>query len=818
MSTPNENKMGVSLNEIFEFNDSNRAISIKRFDTPQPWINYLSNGVFHAFVSQAGGGFSWWKSPIVGRLTRYRQYNLPIDSPGFYVYIKHEDGTVWSPTFRPCETPLDKWEARHQPGKTSFHAQKKGIKAELTFFVAPEHDVLIWDLKLENTNNENINLDVFAYAENSQLGWLTEAPYGYYVKLQLKTWFNDKAQAVNYLYHHSDIPNPKESPLCYMASDKSVKSYSGSRNGFLGNYRSEINPIGVERGDCGGDTIDCGEPASALQREISLTKGAEKRLQFFLGVSPGALLDLNKAEELQMETLEALRAEGAIDEQLSKLDAWWNEHFEAYQCKLPDATVERQINTWNVINAVQTGRYSRSVNQVAPGVRGIGFRDSSQDMLAIAYRRPEWAIQVLKQLLAYQYRDGHVVHLAVPETKGLPGTSKHSDDHLWPPLVTYAILSETGDYSLLDEKVSYLAEDHVGKDGAGTIWEHLISAIKYTEANLGKHELPLTMASDWNDIIGRFNKRGEGESVFAGQQYALALKQLSEIAWEADKTEYDWLCNCHERIENALVKSSWDGAWWCRGFDDDGNAVGSKSCEAGKIFLNPQSWAVISGIGLNEQQNTAMNSVAENLDANIGLTLLAPSFTSWEIGETKAKVGYGPGCGENGAIFCHANTWAIMAEAILGNAERAWKYFTQLIPVNAMKKIGIECYKAEPYAWVSNIVGPENKHFGWANVEQITGTAPWMDVVSTQYLLGVRATLSGLIIDPCIPKEWSEFTVYRLYRGCSLTIHIKNPDSISKGVGKLVVDSEEIICDKFALIKPEYIAGKKTSQILVVLK
>ncbi|MHC4885289.1 MAG: GH36-type glycosyl hydrolase domain-containing protein, partial [Planctomycetota bacterium] len=514
------------LSTTFTFDDEARAIRIHRHDTPQPWINYLSNGRFHAFASQAGGGFAWWQSPIVFRLTRYRQNNLPIDSPGFYIYIRTEDGTVWSPTFRPCETPLDHWEACHQPGKTTYTAGKDGLAARLTLFVAPDHDVLVWDLELTNEAGEAVTCDVFAYVEHSQLGWRNESTYGYYVKLQLKTFFDENLQAANYLFHHCDSVRIDEVPIVYLASDGALESHSGSRNDFVGNYRCERNPIAVERGACGNEEIGCGEPASAVHRKVSIGVGESLRVPFFLGVSPGALVDLEGAQARQGETLSALRAPGAIDEQLAKLDTWWEEQFDAFQCEIPDEAAARQINTWNVVNSVQTGRYSRSVNAVAPGVRGIGYRDSSQDMLAIAYRRPSWALEMLKLLLSYQFESGRAVHMAFPEEGDPPSATEHSDDHLWPPLVAYAILAETGDDSMLDERVPYLSEEGTGAGNDGSIWEHLMASIRYTEANLGRHGLPLTMESDWNDIIGRFNQRGEGETVFAGQQYALVLRQM----------------------------------------------------------------------------------------------------------------------------------------------------------------------------------------------------------------------------------------------------------------------------------------------------
>lgn len=805
------------LDEYFTFDDEAKAIHMHRYDTPQPWINYLSNGDFHAFISQAGGGFAWWKSPTIFRLTRYRSYNLPIDSPGFYIYIRHSDGTIWSPTFRPCDTPLDEWSASHMPGESRFVAHKNGIKAKLSFFVAPDHDVLIWDLRLSNNSGDPMELDVFAYVENSQLDWEGEAPSEYYNKLQLKTWFDKDIASTNYLFHGNGVRNA-ELPLTYLASSMPVESYSGGRNDFVGNYRSERNPVAVERGYCGNEELGCGEPASAIHTKIIVEKNTTERMQFFLGVAPGALVDIEKTVAKQAETLAILRSIGEVDRQREKLNAWWTNHFNAYQCEIPDPVVERQINIWNTINSVQTGRYSRSVNTAAPGIRGVGFRDSSQDMLAIAYRRPEWAEKKLLYLLSQQYRDGHVVHTSFPEEKKPPQITIHSDDHLWPPLVIYAILAETGDYSLLEKNVPYLnSQDHISEDGEGTVWEHLMMAVRYTDRNLGKHGLPLTLRSDWNDIIGRFNRRGEGETVFAGQQYVLGLRRLIEIAEIAEKDDLPWLENAIERQIRALEKHAWDGKWWRRGFDDDGNSVGSAVCDFGKVFLNPQSWAVLSDIGNKEQREKGMRSVAKYLKTEAGLKILFPSFSSWKSADDDAKTGYGPGCGENGAIFCHANSWAVMAEAMLGNAENAWKYFTQLIPFNAMSRLGIDSYRAEPYAWVSNIVGPDNPQYGWGNVEQITGTAPWMDVVATQYLLGIRPTLAGILIDPCIPAEWPGFTVKRRYRGCLIHITVSNPDAVSKGVRQMTLDGAEMFFDDKAIINPILLLDKENVELQVVM-
>ncbi len=797
--------------DYFVFDDEARAIRVLRPDTPQAWINYLSNDRFHAFVSQAGGGLAWWHSPLVLRLTRYRQYNLPLDTPGFYIYLRGSDGVAWSPTWRPCETALDRWEASHRPGVTTFEASRGAIDARLSLFVAPDDDALVWDLSLTNRGSANESLDVFAYVEHSQLNWEPEPAWGYYCKLQLKTWHDEAGGSMNYLCH-THHPRAREVPLVFFGSSLPAVSYSGSRHHFVGDYRSERNPIAVERCDCGNDLIDCGEPAAALHGKVALAGGATQRAVYALGVAPGALVDLPAAERERDRVLGALLSESAVDEQAAKRDAWWAEHLGVWHCSIPDEAAQRQINTWSPVNSVHTGRYSRSVNTSAPGVRGIGFRDTCQDMLAVAYRRPAWAARVLKFLLSQQYPDGHTVHYTYPEERKEPTRSLRSDNHLWPPLVAHAIISETGEAGLLDEKTPYLADDHCSPAGEASVWDHLMAGLRFTESNLGGHGIPLTFHSDWNDIIGRFNRRGKGETVFAGMQFVLAMKRMLALAeMTGRRQDAAWLAEMIDKQTQALEACAWDGDWWRRGFDDDGNPVGSAESPAGKLFLNPQSWAVLSGLGTNEQRRAGMDAVGEQLDTGVGLKILTPSFESWSDesdGEGPSpRTGYGPGCGENGAIFCHANTWAIIAESLLGRGDRAWGYFMQLIPANAMAKVGADRYRAEPYAWVSNIVGPDNNRFGWANVEQITGTAPWMDVAATQYLLGIRPEPGGLRIDPCLPGDWPGFTVTRRFRGRRIDIETVNETGDGHGVKRWTINDQDQPTDHGALVGADTLAA-----------
>jgi cellobiose phosphorylase len=719
----------------------------------------------HAFVSQAGGGFAWWKSPTIYRLTRYRQQLAPVDGPGFYIYLRESDGTIWSPAWRPAETAVDDWRAVHRPGCTTFEASYAGLRAELELWVAPEHDALLWELRLENPDGAPAReLDVFAYVELSQLQWAEEFDWGYYIKYMLRTDYDAATRSVRYLFHHQSHPRIDEVPLVYFAGSE-VDSWSGSREAFLGAYGAEARPDAVKRGSLNNWGITCGEPAAALHRHVRLKQGEVSALRYALGAEPGALTHYDDCIRAVDEVLPELMTETGFAAQREERERWWAKHFETLSCQLPEPELQRMIETWSPVNSVTTARFSRSVNATAPGIRGVGFRDTCQDMMAIAYRRPDWALYRLRYLLTEQHADGRANHTAYPVEGDPSNEGLHSDNHLWLSMLAHAIAVETGDASFLETPAAFYQSEE-----SASIWEHLMRAVHFTEAHLGAHGIPLTLKSDWNDIIGKFAREGRGESVFAGFQYVTVLRQLKALAdWSGRGDDATKIRAYLEKQVKALEACAWDGHWWRRGFDDDGHPVGSRESAFGNIFLNPQSWAVLGQVGSAEQQRAGMAVAREHLLTEAGLKILSPGFQTWpEV--TDPFSGYGPGTGENGAIFCHANTWAILAEAMLGHADTAWGYFRRLVPENLIRSFGVEVYGADPHAWLSNIVGPENECYGWGNVVHISGTAAWMDIVATQYLLGIRAELEGLRIAPMLPSSWDGFSVRRKVR--SIAIHL----------------------------------------------
>ncbi|MCX7848430.1 MAG: hypothetical protein N2595_10435 [bacterium] len=764
------------MDAVYYFEDAQRRIVIRQPRLPAPWINYLSNGTLHAFVSQAGGGCVWWKSPLKSRISRYRQYNLPLDSPGFYVYVREGEGRVWAPMWRPVEAELDEWRAEHEPGLTRFVARRGELEAQVEFFIGPEVNALIWEVRLRNRGKTAVKVDIFAYVELSLLDWKQDTDWACYVKHNLQVTRDAASEALVYLYRHFHFnPQLGECPLLYFASDGTVASFCGDRDAFVGPYRTERDPVAVERNDCGNVEMYCGDPCFALQCPVEVKGEGEARVCFFLGGEAHAIIGWPRALEGVRASVARLRRAGEVERLKEGLRAWWDEHLGALQVSLPDADIARQVNVWNPVQCVHTGRYSRSFSQHAAGVRTMGYRDTCQDMLAIAYRRPTWAREVFRYLVSQQYEDGHTPHQCNPVEK-LPAEAHiHIDNPLWLIMLGYALLAETGDLGLLEEEVPWLSSaDHLSLVGSASVWEHLLRVVAFMEANLGAHGIPLIHHGDWNDSIRKFAKRGKGESVFAAQQYVYVLRQLAGMArLRGEHGTAERLDGVREKQERAILACGWDGAWWRRGYDDDGAPIGSASCTYGKIWLNSQSWAVLASVGTREQQCRAMDAVAELLDTGVcGIKKLHPSFQSFPEVEDPYS-GYSPGCGENGAIFCHANTWAIIAEALLGRAERAWHYYRQLVPHLALQRIGLERYQAEPYAYVSNIVGPENPKFGWANVTQVTGTAAWMDIAATQYLLGIRAELEGLRIAPVLPAAWEGFRARRRFRGCEVEISVR---------------------------------------------
>lgn len=737
----------------YDFLDASKEIRINRYDTPTPWMNYLSNGTFHAMISQAGGGVAFYKSPQIWRINHYRFFHLPTDRSGFYTYMK--DGqTVFCPTSEPTPEKPEQWHCIHGMGYTQFHSVKNGLTADAKYFVGKYENALIYELKL--TADTDRHIQIFPYVELGMMEFMRELQWQCYNKHQLTVYNLD--DILVYKYGVENQPKPDETPLVYFAADVPIAGFDGDRDEFVGTYRSEENPLRVELGKCSGSTMMGGDPCFALQLEIDLKAGEEKTVHIFLGTA--------MTEEEIRKSVAHCREKDFAEKSFADLRRHWNEYLDKFTCELPDENTQRMVNIWNPYQAERNFQFSRNISYYATGTfRGVGYRDTAQDVLAMVPFDTARAKEKIKLLLSQQYRDGHVNHYFFPTEGWEPVTSVHSDDHLWTILSCYALVMEEGSLDFLNETVSYY-------DGTeGTVWEHLNKSVDFTLANLGERGFPLMLHSDWNDQLFRVCKEGKGESIWTAMQFGLALKQIGELARLRGESDEKFVTAYHQ--QKKLVNTiGWDGKWFRRAIMDDGRFLGSDSEEQAKIWLNTQTWAVISGMAEGDKGRIAMDSVYELLNTPMGIKKIHPSIKDYPSKENPLT-NYNKGTGENGAVFCHANTWAIIAECILGRGDRAYQYYTQLLPMLAQEKAGQWRYKAEPYVYASNIFGPESDKFGLANVSWLSGTAAWMYVAVTQYILGIKPTWNGLEVKPCLPSTWKSAKATRQFRGKTYTFDLR---------------------------------------------
>ena len=788
-------KEEMDMEKYFYFDDKNKEIVFTRQDMPSPWLNYLTNGELTTMISQAGGGLTFYKSPQIWRITRYKFYNLPMDSSGLYLYIvDKKTGDVWCPTFVPRTDEKDKRVSAHGMGYTRFSAKHKGVKAELVYYVCPDENALVCDLTLDSKTDRE--LEVYASVELGLMEYMRETQWICYLKHQVSVDYDNSADALLYTYGVDEQPRPNDTPLAYFAGSKKCVSYDGDRDEYIGCYRGEANPYAIEKGGCTGSTLKGGDPMFAMQFDVKLTAGKKENLKVFLGAG-------QNVKEIET-SLTRLRKENFCEEQFIKLKENWREYLSKFEASVPDEATERTVNIWNPYQAHKNFLFSRNISYYATGTfRGVGFRDTAQDTLAMIPFDVDAAKNKLKLLLTQQYRDGHTNHYFFPEEHWDPLVRTHSDNHLWTIFAVYRIIAEEGSDGILRDKVEYF------DGGSGTVWEHLKAAIEFTQSHLGANGFPLMLHSDWNDMLSKVCREGKGESIFVSQTLCIVCSMMAEMAALIGESG-DRYKEIREQQAKLLDTVAWDGEWFRRATMDSGEFLGSKSCPQAKIWLNTQSWAVLSGAVDRDKCIKAMDSVKKYLDTPFGIKKIHPAMKDYPTKEDPLTV-YNKGCGENGSVFCHANAWAVIAECMLGRGNNAYKYYSQLIPLNAMKEVGLWRYKAEPYAYSSNLFGPESDKPGLANVSWLTGTSSWMYIAATQYILGVRPSLRGLTIDPCIPSEWNGFSVKRKFRGCEYSITVENPGHIEKGEVEVYLDGVKIDGNTV-------LSSKKRANVKVIMK
>ncbi|MFX1278007.1 MAG: GH36-type glycosyl hydrolase domain-containing protein [Promethearchaeota archaeon] len=761
------------------FDKEQNEYVITRPDTPLPWMNYLSNGKYCAMISNTGGGYSFYIDPKDLRILRYRYNNLPVDRPGRYIYIKGEnDSEYWSPTWQPVIKKLDHYECRHGLGYTKFSSSFQGIHAEILYFVPIKDDVEIWFLKVQNKSSERKELKIFSYAEFCL--WNAESDQKDLQYIQNVAVSRYSADDKTIFYHLFDL----STYIAFFYSNGNITSYDCDREAFVGTYRSEANPISVEQGRCENSQALGGNPIAATCNEVRLNPNETKEIIFILGV----VKEKSHAKHL----INKYRNDENVKIEFLNLKEVWDNYLQNLIVDTPDHDFNSIINVWNPYQCKTTFDWARYVSFYETGIgRGLGFRDSNQDTLGVCHALPNKVRDRLIELAKTQFESGKVYHIYFPLTgKGdypnyiNPKMKFFGDDHLWLIFAASNYLKETGDLSILEEEIKFV-------EGSEEIfYEHLKRAIKFTSDNIGPHGFPLIGTADWNDTLQLHGPNKNGESVMVAMQFYKALLELGEIAERFNlKNDFNEYNNLAKRVKDNINKNAWDGEWYVRAFDDDGEVIGSQNNNEGKIFLNTQSWAVFSGIASKERSFQCMNSVRKFLNTDFGIKLLYPPFSRFypKMGGIST---FPPGLKENASIFCHTNPWAVIAECILGRGDIAYEYYKKIIPTTKNKIA--EIHKTEPYIYSQMITGNDHPKFGTAKNSWLTGTASWTMKTAVDWILGLRPTFKGLKVNPCIPKDWNKYRVIRKFRNAVYDISVLNPERISIGIKKATIDDKDI--------------------------
>ena len=781
--------LGVNLDYGY-FSRNDKEYVITKPDTPTPWINYLSNSEYCAIISNTAGGYSFHIDPKDRRVLRYRYNNLPLDRPGRYIYIRdNKTGDYWSPTWQPVAKELSGYQCVHGLGYTRISSAYSGIEAEITFFVPLDENLEIWKLTLRNASREGRVLTVFSYAEFCL--WEASRDQTDLQSIQGLGIARYEEDAIFYSFF--DV----STGYAFFASSGRVTGQDCNREKFIGLYRDESNPAAVERGQCFSSETRGGNPIAATSNLVKLGFGEAETIIFVLGVA--------KEKSEAKRYIEKFRKETNVDAEFQRLREYWDVYLNSLHVNVPDKEFNTMINVWNQYQCKTTFDWSRYVSFYETGIgRGMGFRDSNQDTLGVVHAFPRRVRQRILDLAKNQFESGRAYHIYYPLTGegGFPYYVKErmrffSDDHLWLILSVCEYIKETGDITVLDENVKFV------EGPSASLYEHLKRSIDFTLNNMGNHGLPLLGTADWNDPLSLPGPNDAAESVWTAMLFHKVLLELRELCNEykrkKDAQKFAAIAN---RTKNHLNKTAWDGHWYFRAYDDLGNLIGSSRCKEGRIYLNAQSWAIISQIAPRERAVQCMNSARKHLDTKYGIRLLAPAYSRYypEIG---ALTSYVPGLKENASIWSHANAWAILAECMLGRGDQAYEYYKKLAPPT--KNRMAEIHEAEPYVYAQTIAGKDHPNFGAARQSWLTGTAAWMFKVATNWILGIRPQYHGLLVDPCIPKDWTEFEITRDFRNSIYEIRVRNPDHVSKGIKDVTVDGKK---SKTSLI-PSFADGKR---------
>ena len=795
------------------FDDTNREYVITNPMTPYPWINYLGNEDFFSLISNTAGGYTFYKDAKYRRLTRFRYNNVPIDDGGKYFYIKDGD-TIWSPGWKPVKTPLDNYECRHGMSYTKITGEKKGIETSVLHFIPLGFWGELQKVTIKNLGNQSKKIQLFSFVE-----WCLWNAEDDMTNFQ-RNFSTGEVEVKDSVIYHKTEYKERRNHYAFHSVNHATDGFDTDRDTFMGLYNGFDSPDVVMNGKSGNSVAHGWSPIASHSITLELSPGEEKDLVFMLGYVENKENDkweskgvINKQKAGEMIT--SFDSVEKVEKAFGELKDFWEDLLNRYQVDSGDSKLDRMVNIWNQYQCMITFNFSRSASYFESGIgRGMGFRDSNQDLIGFVHQVPERAKERILDIAATQFEDGGAYHQYQPLTKkgndAIGGN--FNDDPMWLILSTVSYIKETGDFSILKEKVPFdnnelVAESH---------YEHLKRSFYHVVNNLGPHGLPLIGRADWNDCLNlncfsndpnesfqtTENKAGGvAESLMIAGMFVLygndfvELSKIIELEEEAD-TAQKHVDNMIKAIDN----HGWDGNWFLRAYDFFGSKVGSDENEEAKIFIESQGFCTMAGIGLNDgRAEKALNSVKEKLDCEYGIVLNNPAFTKYviEYGEIST---YPAGYKENAGIFCHNNPWIMIGETLLGRGDQAFEYYSKIAP-SYLEGIS-DLHKTEPYVYAQMIAGKDAFKPGEAKNSWLTGTASWNYYAITQYILGIQPDYDGLKINPCIPKGWDGFKVKRTFRGARYSIVVRNPNHVSKGLKEIRVNNEVIEGNLVPILEP----------------
>ena len=788
------------------FDDKAREYVISTPRTPYPWINYLGCEKFFGIISNTAGGYCFYRDARLRRVTRYRYNNMPVDNGGRYFYVKDGD-TVWNPGWKPVKTELDEYTCRHGMGYTVITGKKNGLTASQLSFVPLGKNAEVHQITLTNESDAAKDVILTSFVEFC----LWDASDDM-LNFQ-RNFSTGEVEVEDGVIYHKTEYRERRNHYAFYAVNAPIDGFDTDMETFLGLYNGFDAPQSVMNGQMGNSMASGWQPIGSHQVKVHLEPGESKKYNFVLGYVEVPVEDkfvakgvINKAPA--KELLASLTTDEQIDAAMAELRAHWDYLLSAYTLTHGDEKLSRMVNIWNPYQCMVTFNMSRSTSMFESGVgRGMGFRDSSQDLLGFVHQIPERARERILDIAATQFRDGGCYHQYQPLTK--KGNNDigggFNDDPLWLIAGTAAYIKETGDFAILDAATPY----DCNPDDCGTLLEHLENSFYHVVNNRGPHGLPLIGRADWNDCLNLncfSDAPGESFQTFsnpnapddrvaesvliAGMFVAIGpeLVDIYRMKGMADKA--DEAQKHIDEMRGVILTAGWDGDWFVRAYDAFGNKIGSKECDDGKIFIESQGYCIMGGVGVEDgKAEKALKSVEEWLETEHGIVLLQPGYKDYhlELGEVSS---YPPGYKENAGIFCHNNPWIIAAETVVGHGDRAFNLYKKIAP--AYREEISDLHKMEPYVYSQMIAGKDAKNFGQAKNSWLTGTAAWNFYVISNYILGVKPDWAGLRIDPCIPKDWDGYGISRRFRGATYDIAVKNPNHVCKGVASVVVDGTPI--------------------------